>query len=96
MSSHLLRLRSLCLTSLLSFALPVLVLGVGVLSSIFISYIPKCATLGQAGVRLLLDFTAAFGEGHPLQGILWLGCTFSFVAVLFNACTTCYTVHGQE
>lgn len=96
MSSHFSRLRSLCLTSVLSFTLPLLVLGVGVLTSISISYIPNCTALGQAGVRWLLAFLDVFGAGHPFQGLIWLGFAFSFVAVLFDAFATHYTVHGHE
>jgi len=68
----------------LSFTLPWLVIGIGIVSSLFISYIPEFAAVGQEGVRQFLWFLEVFGKGSPLQGLLLMSLAFSFVCVLFD------------
>ncbi|MDC0834847.1 hypothetical protein POG22_17820 [Geitlerinema sp. CS-897] len=78
------RLRSTILTSLLSFALPWLVVGAVLASLLSMSYLPTVAPVGQEGVRQFLWFLKVFGEGSPLVALLWMGSACSFVAVLFD------------
>ncbi|TAN99261.1 MAG: hypothetical protein EYR95_11155 [Phormidium sp. SL48-SHIP] len=94
--THLSRLRSLCLTTVFSFMLPGLVFAAGALALFVMSYIPLCTQIGHAGLHWLLEFLAVFGTGHPLQGLLWLGFSFSFVAVLFDMFASFHTVQEQH
>ncbi len=76
--------RSLLLTALLSFLTPLLLLGVGLVSLLGVSYIPGVAELGQLGTAQLLTFLSIFGDGYPIQGMLTIGITCSTVAGLFD------------
>lgn len=78
-------LRSLLLTSLLSFAVPTLTLAGGLVIAEAIAHLPGLTNLGQAAVKQLLQFLATFGSGHPLQGAVVIGLTCSLVGVLFDA-----------
>ncbi|MBW4576519.1 MAG: hypothetical protein KME08_14685 [Aphanothece sp. CMT-3BRIN-NPC111] len=77
-------LRSLFLTTILSFAAPILLVGGGLAVVSLVGYIPGLAAMGQAGVAQILQFLATFGTGCPLQGILVIGWTCSFVGGLFD------------
>ncbi len=72
--------------------LPGFVFAAGALALLVMSYIP----LGHIGLHWLLEFLAVFGTGHPLQGLLWLGFSFSFVAVLFDMFASFHIVPEQQ
>jgi hypothetical protein len=77
-------LRSLLLSTLLSFAAPILAVG-GLLTILFgISYFPGCEGLGQTGAEQILSFLSVFGSGMALQGIITIGITCAFVGSLFD------------
>ena len=77
-------LRSLILTVLLAFTLP-LVGGGGLLGLLLgISYIPGIAALGQVGIESVLHFLAVFGSGYPLLGMLTIGGTCGLVGGVFD------------
>lgn len=77
-------LRSLLLTSVLSFTAPLLLVG-GVWVSLFLlGYIPLLEAIAQTGSEQILNFLAIFGNGCPLEGILVIGCTCGFVGALFD------------
>lgn len=76
---------SLLLSSVLSFAVPSLLIGVGLASFSFLCYVPGLDVLGESGVNQLLQFLATFGSGSPLQGWLIIGLTCSLVGALFDA-----------
>jgi hypothetical protein len=78
-------LRSLLLTSLLSFAVPTLTLGGGFVMAVAIAHLPGLTNLGQSAVKQLLQFLSTFGSGHPFQGAVVIGLTCSLVGVLFDA-----------
>ena len=78
-------LRSLLLTSLLSFAVPTLTLAVGFVIAEAIAHLPGLTNLGKSAVKQLLQFLSTFGSGHPLQGAIVIGLTCSLVGVLFDA-----------
>ncbi|MCT7964727.1 hypothetical protein NG799_00100 [Laspinema sp. D1] len=78
-------LRSLLLTSLLSFAVPTLTLAGGFVMASAIAHLPGLTNLGQSAVKQLLQFLSTFGSGHPLQGAIVIGLTCSVVGVLFDA-----------
>lgn len=80
-------LRSLLLTSLLTFAAPILLVG-GVLASLSIlSYIPILEAMGQTGAAQVCMFLAVFGNGCPLEGILVIGLACGLVGALFDTYT---------
>jgi hypothetical protein len=80
-------LRSLLLTSLLSFAAPTFLLGSAIASLTVIGYVPFLGSIGQFGVDQLWQFLMTFGSGNAFHGILVIGCTCSLVGALFDACT---------
>lgn len=68
----------------MSFAAPVILVG-GILGILFIvSYLPGLVELGQEGAIQVLNFLAIFGNGKPLQGMLTLALTVSFVGILLD------------
>lgn len=77
-------LRSLLLTSLLSFVVPVLMLGTVLVVLSAIGYIPGIDILGQIGTEKLVKFLIVFGDGYPLQGLLTIGLTCALVGSLFD------------
>lgn len=77
-------LRSLLLTSFLSFHTPIILLT-GVLAAISaIGYVPGFETISQAGAAELLKFLAVFGSGCPFEGVIVIGLTCSLVGALFD------------
>lgn len=78
-------LRSVLVTSLLSFAVPSLVLGLGVASMVAIGYLPGLGSLSESAVKQLLQFLSTFGSGSPVQGVVVIGLTCSLVGALFDA-----------
>ena len=77
-------LRSLLLTIILSFAAPILLVGGGLAVVFLVGYIPGLAAMGQTAAAQILQFLATFGTGRPVQGILVIGWTCSFVGGLFD------------
>jgi len=77
-------IRSLLLTSLLSFVAPLLLIIAGLISFSLIGMVPTLQGLGHSGKDLILQFLATFGSGCPLQGFLVIGMTFGLVGALFD------------
>ncbi|MBE9093972.1 hypothetical protein [Tychonema sp. LEGE 07203] len=77
-------LRSLLLTSLLSFIAPLLLIGAGLTGCALIGLVPALQGVGHAGEDLILQFLATFGSGCPLQGFLVIGLAFGLVGALFD------------
>ena len=77
-------LRSLLLTTVLSFVTPVVLIGcfLAILSGI--SYIPGIEIIGDLGVNAITNFLSVFGNGCPLEGMLIIGCTCSTVGGAFD------------
>ena len=76
--------RSLLLTLLLSFTLPILLLvtlltGLGVLG-----YLPVVDTIGQLAQSQLIQFLVIFGDGAMWPGLLIIAATCSLVAGFFD------------
>lgn len=80
-------LRSLLLTSFLSFAAPTLLLGGAIASLTVMGYLPFLEAVSRFGADQLWQFLTTFGSGNALHGILVIGCTCSLVGALFDACT---------
>ncbi|MEG4585720.1 hypothetical protein QUA54_10960 [Microcoleus sp. MOSTC5] len=77
-------LRSVLLTSLLSFVAPLLLIGGGLTSFALLGLVPALQGVGRSGEDLILQFLTTFGSGCPLQGFFVIGLTFSLVGVLFD------------
>lgn len=77
-------IRSLLLSTLVSFAIPVILVG-GILGSLYtVSYIPGLSLMSQTGTSQIGKFLSVFGSGCPVQGMLTIGCTFAVVGSLFD------------
>lgn len=77
-------LRSLVLTSLISFIAPIALVIVLLATFSVIGYIPMVEPLGQTVTTQLLQFLAVFGSGCPLQGVMLIGFVCSLVGALFD------------
>lgn len=77
-------LRSLIVTSLLSFMLPLAILGAVWIILSLVSSISQWSELGAYGQQLLVAFLTTFGTGDPVAGALTIGLTCSFVGSLFD------------
>jgi hypothetical protein len=80
--SHL--LSSLCVTALVSFLTPVILVGGVVISLFGLCYLPGFEELGQIGSDHILNILATFGSGMPLQGLFTIGFACSLVGSLFE------------
>jgi hypothetical protein len=80
-------LRSLLVTSLLSFLLPLVILGTARMVFSLLSSIPPWMELGNSGNRALIEFLTTFGSGNPVEGVFVIGLTCSFVGSLFDVFT---------
>jgi hypothetical protein len=77
-------LRSLLLTIVFSFFVPIFLVG-GLLVLIFLlGYIPGLQGITEAIATQIIDFLATFGSGTPLRGLLVISLTCSFVGALFD------------
>ena len=77
-------LRSLLLTTVMSFLLPIILVG-GVLVALSgVSYVPGLDIIGQTIANQILQFLIIFGNGYPLQGMLTIGFTCALVGCLFD------------
>jgi hypothetical protein len=90
MSSY---VRSVVVTSIISFLAPQLLLGGLTVLLLTVALIPGCADLGQAGLQAVATFLQTFGEGSVLEGLLVLGCVAGAVGALFDTYIF-YRQHG--
>ncbi len=81
--------RSLLLTSIFSFATPILLVGGMLGGSSLVRYIPGLQIIGQSGAESIWQFLAIFGSGSPSDGILAIAFTFGLVGILFDAYAFC-------
>ncbi|MEH2356187.1 MULTISPECIES: hypothetical protein [unclassified Nostoc] len=77
-------LRSLLLTIIFSFVVPMFLIGGGFLFLSLIGNIPGLQDLTEAIATEIMDFLATFGSGTPLRGLFVISLTFSFVGALFD------------
>jgi hypothetical protein len=75
---------SLTLAALMSFAAPVILIGIALGTLGIVSYFPGFLTFSNQGSLHILEFLAVFGNGKPLQGIMTLGFTVSVVGILLD------------
>jgi hypothetical protein len=77
-------LRSLFLTIVISFVVPIVLIS-GVLAFVcVIGYIPGLAMISQTGAADMCQLLATFGGGSPIEGVIVIGLTFSLVGALFD------------
>ncbi|AFY66759.1 hypothetical protein [Geitlerinema sp. PCC 7407] len=85
-------LRSLLLTMLLAFVVPLLMLG-GLLAGLsLLTAVPGLGGISQLLSEQILSFLAVFGSGQPLHGALTIGLTCGLVGALFDS----YTFYRQQ
>jgi len=77
-------LRSLALTTLLSFVTPVLLVSALLTAISVIGYLPGLEIICNTGTTQLLGFLAVFGSGSSVEGIFVIGLTCSLVGALFD------------
>ena len=79
--------RSLLLTMLISFIVPVAVLGVS-LAGLFIgSHFPGVAAIAKLTFQQIVIFLRIFGSGRTIDGLLIIGITCGIVGGLFDTYT---------
>jgi len=76
--------RSLLLSIIFSFVAPIIFVGGTLLSLSFVSLVPGLERVTEIIVNQISNFLAAFGSGTPIQGLLVICLTCSFVGALFD------------
>jgi hypothetical protein len=80
-------LRSLLLTSLLSFLAPVLLIGGAIALTLPLSLCPGLGDVSDALSTPILAFLATFGNGNAWEGVIVIGCACALVGGLFDTYT---------
>jgi hypothetical protein len=76
--------RSLVLTTIFSFLVPVFLVGGILLILCLFSYIYGLKTIISGVFLQIFHFLATFGSGSPLNGLLTISLTCGFVGSLFD------------
>ncbi|MGY6530682.1 MAG: hypothetical protein ACXITR_12240 [Cyanobacterium sp.] len=76
---------SLLLTSLVSFATPIIISVLILVSFYLMAYIPALGFLAEKGYEHTWNFFTVFGDGSGSMGILTIGATCAVVGFLFEA-----------
>lgn len=76
--------KSLLVTSALSFAAPLLLIGASVIGLAFVTHLPVIGDYSRLIIQQVLRVLAVFGNGDAIQGVLIIGLTCSFVGGLFD------------
>ena len=77
-------LRSLLMTSVISFITPLGLVGTLLLVLLGIGQISPLLSFSQSSIQRIQDFLAVFGNGHTLQGLFVIGFASSIVGALFD------------
>ncbi len=77
-------LRSLLLTIVFSFVVPIFLVGGLLLLAFLLGHIPGLQGITEAIATQIIHFLATFGSGTPLRGLLVISLTCSFVGALFD------------
>ncbi len=88
-------LLSLLLTSIFSFVIPIMFIGVSWTSCALISHLPSLQRIGQSGIAQIRHLLATFGDGHPWQGCLVIAVTCSVVGAIFDTYVLCQNPRGH-
>jgi hypothetical protein len=76
--------RSILVTVAFSFAVPVLLIGLVIISLSILSTLPWVTAIGQGAITQVLMVLSTFGSGNPVEGAIVIGLTCSLVGVLFD------------
>ena len=77
-------MRSLLLTAIMSFVLPVTIILFLLGCSFLVSFFPSLRVLGSSVHNAVLEFLVVFGNGKPILGIITLGLTSTLAGILFD------------
>ncbi|MBH8573820.1 hypothetical protein I8752_12465 [Nostocaceae cyanobacterium CENA369] len=77
-------LRSVLLTIIFSFAVPMFLVGGILLFLTFMGHLPGLQNVTEASATRVLHFLAIFGSGTAFRGLLIISLTCSFVGALFD------------
>ena len=76
--------RSLLLTVLISFVVPIAILGTSLAGLSISSHFPGVATIAQLTFHQMLIFLKIFGSGSAIDGLFIIGITCGVVGGLFD------------
>lgn len=79
--------RSLLLTMLISFTVPVAILGVSLAGLSISSHFPGVAAIARITFQQMIIFLRIFGSGRTIDGLLIIGITCGIVGGLFDTYT---------
>ncbi|QKD81675.1 hypothetical protein HPC62_05255 [Thermoleptolyngbya sichuanensis A183] len=85
-------MRSLLITAIFSFLLPVVLVGCLLVPLRVLQEIPSLEVMSQAGIAPVVEFLRVFGSGNPLHGLLVIASVSSLVGILFDS----YTLYRHE
>jgi hypothetical protein len=77
-------LRSLVLTTFLSFAMPIVLVGGMLMIVAAVGCVPGLTILGRIGSDRILEVLSILGSGYPVQGMLVVGLTWGTAGGLFE------------
>jgi hypothetical protein len=80
-------LRTLLITSILSFFAPLLLIGVTLSGLTLVRYIPTLEPISTIGLEQLGRFLVVFGAGSAIRGVLTISMVSSLVGILFDTYT---------
>ncbi len=76
--------QSLIVASLMSFVLPLLIMGGIVVVLALVAYVPGFATVSQIVTNQVLQFLGTFGNGDAIGGAVVISLVFTLVGALFD------------
>lgn len=85
-------MRSLLITGIFSFLVPVVLVGFFLVPLRLLQEIPSLEVMSQAGIAPVIEFLRVFGSGNPLHGMLVIASVCSLVGILFDS----YTLYRHE
>ncbi|MBW4498392.1 MAG: hypothetical protein KME57_02075 [Scytonema hyalinum WJT4-NPBG1] len=77
-------LRSLVLSIIFSFVAPMFLFGSILFGLSLVGYIPGLQGVSEVITTVIMDFLAIFGSGTPVDGLIVICLTCSFVGALFD------------
>ncbi len=81
--------RSLLVTSMVSFAAPLFLIGAIIVMLTAVAHVPNLETLGQVAIQQVFKFLAVFGNGNAIEGALVIALTCGLVGALFDTYAYC-------
>jgi hypothetical protein len=81
-------LRSVVLTSIISFVAATGLIGLVTGIILSVGYVPGLSSFSALGLHQVATILIIFGSGNPLVGLVLIGLVCSLVAVLFDVYTS--------